>query len=111
MLAGEKLEIGVPPAPAAWASGVAACAGGLTTSGTADDRGPTAVLTTLGPGNNEAKPRPKARRFSVFSSFFSGAASRVTFSAVIAVIICPRNFLFYCAYLAIHRLIYINLIY
>jgi hypothetical protein len=28
-------------------------------------------LTTRGPGNKEASPRPKARRFSTFSSFFS----------------------------------------
>src|ERR1700723_3755561 len=33
--------------------------------------------TTRGPGNNDAKPRPKAFLFSTFSSFFSAATVEV----------------------------------
>lgn len=43
--------------------------------------------TTLGPGNNDANPRPKAFRFSTFSSFFSATGRPAKFSAAAVVVI------------------------
>jgi hypothetical protein len=44
--------------------------------------------TTRGPGSNDSNPRPSARRFSGFSSFFSPARS-VNFSAAEIVMNIP----------------------
>src|ERR1700722_2433603 len=105
VLPAETLVVGVPPMPAGWSPGAVGCEGGLTIPGTAGGRGPTGGLTTRGPGSNEASPRPNARRFSIFSSFFSGKGSRATFSAVIAVIACPRKPQFYSSGAFVYRCI------
>src|SRR5579862_1150187 len=52
-------------------------------------------VTARGPGSSEASPRPKARRFSIFSFSLSppcsfSAPCLATFPAAAVVIICPR---------------------
>jgi len=46
---------------------------------------------TRGPGNNEASPRPNARRFSTFSFSLSLSGCPATFPAVAVVTICTLS--------------------
>src|SRR5579863_7246328 len=86
-LNGETAAPGCPPAPAG-APDAGACVAG----GPANADPPVVGGTTRGPGRSDARPRPKARRFSIFS--LSLSLSPATFPAAAVVIgRCPQEFL------------------